>query len=131
MSSQLREMGNLNGLAQQAALYEQERSTMVAESGVAGNLNELLIVNFVHKQLREDLGQCLDAIYGGQPLEAYFETLLRVQARLIKWKKGFSLQDLYDMLIDKAHQKMTAIKEKLVSDMQAAELLRVASIERV
>ena len=35
------------------------------------------------------------------------------------------------MLIDKAHQKMTAIKEKLVSDMQAAELLRVASIERV
>ena len=87
-------------------------------------------MNFVHRQLREDLGQCLDAIYAGQPLEEYFEAMLRVQVRLQKWK-GFSVQDLYDLLMDKAQQKMRALRKKIISDMKALGLVRMASIERV
>ena len=34
-------------------------------------------------------------------MEYYFEAMLRVQTRLIKWR-GFTVQALYDMLMDKA-----------------------------
>jgi len=43
----------------------------------------------------------MDMIYAGRPLENYFEAMLRIQHRLLKWK-GFSVQALYDLLIDKA-----------------------------
>lgn len=50
--------------------------------GSVANVNELTIVNFVQKQVREDLNSCCDAIYSGSPLDDYFEILLRVQSRL-------------------------------------------------
>ena len=77
-----------------------EKTTLAGEGG-DDDMNELVIVNFVQKQVREDLNSCVDAIYSGSSLDDYFETLLRVQSRLQKWK-GFSVQDLYYMLIDKA-----------------------------
>ena len=43
---------------------------------------------------------CMDAIYEGQPLQFYFEALLRVQTRLLKWQDGFSVQCLYDMMLE-------------------------------
>lgn len=80
--------------------------------------------------MREDLGQCVEAIYAGSPIDDYFEAMLRVQARLQKWK-GFSVQDLYDMLIDKAQAKMRQVSKKIISDMKAVGLLRMTSIDRV
>ena len=47
-------------------------------------------MNFVQKQLVEDVGTCMDAIYSGQPLDTYFEAMLRIQSRLTKWR-GFSV----------------------------------------
>ena len=64
----------------------------------------------------EDVGACMDAIYSGQPLESYFEAMVRIQSRLLKWR-GFSVQALYDILIDKAQQKMRQLRKKIISDM--------------
>ena len=80
--------------------------------------------------MREDLGQCVEAIYARSPIDDYFEAMQRVQARLQKWK-GFSVQDLYDMLIDKAQAKMRQVSKKIISDMKAVGLLRMTSIDRV
>lgn len=63
-------------------------------------------------------------------MEYYFEAMLRVQTRLIKWR-GFTVQALYDMLMDKAQEKMRAIRKKIVSDMKAIGLVRKSSLERV
>lgn len=35
------------------------------------------------------------------------------------------------MLIDKAQSKMIAVRDKIISEMKAAELVRMAYIERV
>ena len=37
-----------------------------------------MIVESAHDKISEDLGTCLTAIYAGEPLEAYFEAMLRV-----------------------------------------------------
>ena len=37
-----------------------------------------MVVNVVQKLLEEEVSICLDAIYEGQPLEHYFEAMLRV-----------------------------------------------------
>ena len=91
-----------------------------------------MIVNFVQKLLREDVGICLDAIYNGQPLDHYFEAMLRIQARLQANKSMTSVQALYDLFIDKARSKMRQIRKKIISDMKTVGLVRVSpTIERV
>jgi hypothetical protein len=72
----------------------------------------------------------MDMIYAGRPLENYFEAMLRIQQRLLKWK-GFSVQALYDLLIDKAQQKMRQLRKKIISDMKAIGLVRTATVDRV
>ena len=42
------------------------------------NFNELFVVNFVQRQISDDLGFCMDMIYEGRPLETYFEAMLRI-----------------------------------------------------
>ena len=37
-----------------------------------------MIVESALDKISEDLGTCLTAIYAGEPLEAYFEAMLRV-----------------------------------------------------
>lgn len=86
------------------------------------------------KLLKEDLEICLDAIYDGQPLEHYFEAMMRVQARLSSGKDSpmLSVQALYDHFIEKAKSKMRQIRNKIISDMKVIGLVRVSpTIERV
>ena len=41
------------------------------------------------------------------------------------------MQALYDLLIDKAQQKMRQLRKKIISDMKAVGLVRTTSVDRV
>ena len=41
------------------------------------------------------------------------------------------MQALYDFLMDRAMLKMRSIRKKIISDMKAIGLVRMASVERV
>jgi hypothetical protein len=73
-----------------------------------GRLNDLLIANFIQEQLKADINHCLACVYNRKDIVDYFEEMMRIQARLLKWKT-FSVQALYDMILDGAQIKMREI----------------------
>ena len=56
--------------------------------------------------------------------------MLRIQSRLIKWKT-FSVQALYDMILDGALSKMREISNSIVTEMKATGVIRTIGAERV
>ncbi len=56
---------------------------------------------------------------------------MRVQTRLLKWHDGFTVQHLYDMMLERAQEKMRAIRKKLITDMKAIGLVRMTTTDRV
>ena len=95
-----------------------------------GRLNDLLIANFIQEQLKSDINHCLTCVYNRKEIVDYFEEMLRIQARLAKWRT-FSVQALYDMIIDGALGKMREIANSVVSEMKAMGVIRTIGTERV
>ena len=95
-----------------------------------GRLNDLLIANFIQEQLKSDINHCLTCVYNRKEIVDYFEEMLRIQARLAKWKT-FSVQALYDMILDGALVKMREIANSVVSEMKAMGVIRTIGTERV
>ena len=71
----------------------------------------------------------MNAIYEGRGLEHYFEAMLRVQARLLKWR-SFSVQALYDMIMELAAERVRSVDDKIIEDMKATGLIQMAGIKR-
>ena len=95
-----------------------------------GRINDLLIANFIQEQLKSDINQCLTCVYNRKELEDYFEPMLRIQARLLKWR-SFSVQALYDMILDGALIKMREIANSVISEMKSMGVIRTIGAERV
>ena len=95
-----------------------------------GRLNDLLIANFIQEQLKSDINHCLTCVYNRKEIVDYFEEMLRIQARLAKWRT-FSVQALYDMILDGALVKMREIANSVVSEMKAMGVIRTIGTERV
>ena len=95
-----------------------------------GRLNDLLIANFIQEQLKSDINHCLTCVYNRKEIVDYFEEMLRIQARLLKWRT-FSVQALYDMILDGALVKMKEIASSVVAEMKAMGVIRTIGTERV
>ena len=69
-------------------------------------------------------------MYNRKEIVDYFEEMLRIQARLQKWRT-FSVQALYDMILDGALVKMREIANSVVAEMKAMGVIRTIGTERV
>ena len=43
-----------------------------------GQLNDILIADFMREQLKSDISQCLTCVYNRKEIDDYFEPMLRI-----------------------------------------------------
>lgn len=87
------------------------------------HMDDLIIEGFVGEQLKADINQCLFCLYNKKDLNEYFEALLRIQQRLVKWP-SFSVQSLYDLIMETVAEYMHAIRKNIVDEMKKVGLVR-------
>ena len=84
----------------------------------------------MREQLKSDITQCLTCVYNRKEIDDYFEPMIRVQQRLLKWRT-FSVQTLYDTILDCAQLKMREIANQVVSEMKTMSVIRTIGADRV
>ena len=84
----------------------------------------------MREQLKSDITQCLTCVYNRKEIDDYFEPMIRVQQRLLKWRT-FSVQTLYDTILDCAQLKMREIANQVVSEMKTMGVIRTIGADRV
>ena len=67
--------------------------------------------------MKSDISHCMNCIYNKKDTEDYFEIMIRIQTRLRQWK-SFSVQSLYNIILEVVHEKVKSIRRTLIDEMK-------------
>ena len=81
------------------------------------------------EQIKANINQCLFCLYNKKEFEEYFDQLLQVQQKLMKWPT-FSVQSLYDLIMETVSEYMHAIQKNIVDEMKKVGLVRRLCADR-
>ena len=59
----------------------------------------------------------MNCIYDRKDIEEYFEVMIRIQTRLKQWN-SFTVQALYNMIIEVVQEKVKSIRRGIIEDMK-------------
>ena len=72
----------------------------------------------------------MDCIYNRKDIEEYLEVMIRIQTRLKNWK-SFTVQQLYNMILDVSQEKVKQIRRGIIDEMKQCGLIRTMQVDRV